>query len=150
MTKKLALMFGVSVITAAGLGVGLGFAGAHVGPGRMIASDAMTWQQLGEGPLQVTVLWGDPATGAHGRLIKLPAGFTAPIHYHTGEYHGINVAGTWRHSFEEGASISQDLPQGSYVWQPAGGYHGDTCVGPEDCIFFLTQDVAADFTPVDK
>jgi len=149
MTKKLALMFGVSVITAVGLGFSLGIAGGHVSGGKMIASDAHDWQQLGDGPLQVAVLWGDPGTGAHGRLIKLPAGFTAPLHWHTGDYHGVNVAGTWQHSFQDGDRDTQDLPQGSYVFQPGGGYHGDTCVGPEDCIFYLVQDTAADFHPVE-
>ncbi len=146
MTKKLAIMFSVALVAAAGLG----YAGGHIQNGEMVAADAMEWQQLGDGPLQVTVLWGDPATGAHGRLIKLPAGFSAPVHSHTGDYHGINLAGTWRHSFEEGASVSKDLPPGSHVFQPGTGYHGDTCVGPEDCIFFLTQNVAADFIPRDQ
>jgi hypothetical protein len=149
MTKKLALMFGVSLMAATGLGFGLGIAGGHVSGGKLTASDAYEWQQLGDGPLQVTVLWGDPATGAHGRLIKLPAGFTAPVHYHSGAYNGVNVAGTWRHTFKDGDKFGMDLPQGSHVFQPAGGYHDDTCVGPEDCIFLLTQDVAADFHPVE-
>ncbi len=149
MTKKLALVFGASLMAATGLGFGLGMAGGHISGGKMIASDALDWQPLGDGPLKVVVLWGDPATGAHGRLLKLPAGFTAPLHYHGGDYQGINVAGTWRHAFKDGDRETMDLPQGSYVFQPAGGYHDDTCVGPEDCILFVTQDVAADFHPVE-
>ena len=150
MTKKFALMVGVSVMAAVGLGVGLGVAGGHVSGGKMIQADAHDWHALGDGGLQEAVLWGDPATGAFGRLIKLPAGFEVPVHWHTGDYHVVLVGGTWRHSFQDGDRDSQDLALGSYVFQPAGGYHGDLCVGPEDCILFQIQDVAADFNPVEK
>ena len=87
---------------------------------------------------------GDPATGAHVRLVKLPAGFVAPVHAHTGTYYGTNLTGVWKHSFEE-TGESRELPPGSYVIQPGGQMHGDACIGTEDCILLLQQDVAADF-----
>lgn len=149
MTKKLALMFGVSLITAIGLGFSLGNAGGHVTGGIMTNADSHDWQPMGDSGLAQAVLWGDPATGAFGRLIRLPAGFEAPTHWHTGDYHVVLVAGIWRHSFRDGDTDSQDLNVGSYVFQPAGGYHGDLCVGPDDCILFQIQDVAADFNPVE-
>ena len=62
---------------------------------------------------------------------KLPAGFVAPIHAHTGDYYGVNLTGTWRHSFDGGDQ--KELPPGSYVFQPGMGFHGDACPGPEDC-----------------
>ena len=48
--------------------------------------------------VEVAVLAGDPATGANIRPVKLPAGFTAPDHGHTGDHHGVNLAGTWKHT----------------------------------------------------
>lgn len=126
---------------------GLAHAGGHETHGSMIALDEIAWKPIREGsPVSVAVLWGDPATGAHGRLIRLPAGFTAPIHAHTGDYHGFNLAGTWKHSFLE-TGEERTLPPGSYVFQPGGEMHGDACVGPEDCVLLLQQSVAADFIP---
>lgn len=87
--------------------------------------------------------------GGHGGgLVKLPAGFVAPTHAHTGFYHGINPAGTWQHLFEGGDE--GDLSPGSYVSQPGMAMHGDVCVGDEDCIIFVTQDVANDFIPKEQ
>lgn len=135
-------LFGASMIAAAGLG----YAAGSAQKGQMIAADAMDWQSAGEGsPLSVVVLWGNPGEGEHGRLLKLPSGFEAPTHAHTGDYWGVNLAGTWRHYFEDGDS--QDLPPGSYVFQPGGQMHGDACVSDEDCILFVHQKQKNDFIP---
>ena len=93
----------------------------------------------------MVMLWGDRSKGEYAMLLKVPAGFVAPIHTHTGDYHGVNLAGTWRHSFAGGEERA--LPPGSYVFQPGLGMHGDACVGPEDCILFIHQHVKGDFIP---
>lgn len=114
--------------------------------GTMTAPDQMEWKELAPGsPVKLVVLWGDRASGEYAMLLKLPAGFVAPIHAHTGDYHGVNLTGAWRHSFDGGEQ--RDLPTGSYVFQPGMGMHGDACVGPEDCILFIHQYVKGDFIP---
>jgi hypothetical protein len=111
MTRNLAIVVGAAMLASAGLG----YAAGHKNHGTIIAWDAIEWAPIREGsPVSVSVLWGDPSSGAHGRLIKLPAGFTAPIHAHTGDYHGINLTGTWLHTFEE-TGESRELPPNSYV-----------------------------------
>jgi hypothetical protein len=70
--------------------------------------------------------------------------FVAPIHAHTGLY-GVNLTGIWRHSFDGGEQ--KDMPPGSYVFQPGMGWHGDACIGPDDCILFIHQHVKGDFIP---
>jgi len=143
MNRKLALIFGASMVAAAGLG----FAAGQSGKGEMHPADAFDWQPLRpDSPIDMVVLWGDPSSGEHGRLIKLPAGFEAPIHAHSGDYHGINLTGMWRHSFDD-TGEARTMPPGSYVFQPGEKMHGDACVGSEDCILFLHQKVAADFIP---
>ena len=118
--------------------------GAH---GLMISLDEVEWQPIREGSVvDVAVLFGDPADGANVRLIRFPAGFTAPVHAHTGDYHGVVLTGTWKHWFEE-TGEERELPPGSYVFQPGGEMHGDACIGSEDCVFLLQQSVAADFIP---
>ncbi len=144
MVKKY-LLLGLTLL----IGAGIGYTASHATRGKMVAADKMEWQSMGpDSPLKVLVLWGDPSKGEHGRLLKLPAGFVAPTHAHTGDYHGINLTGTWRHGFDEEAS--QDLPPGSYVFQPGKAMHNDACVGPEDCIIFLSQKVKGDFIPKEK
>jgi quercetin dioxygenase-like cupin family protein len=140
MTK--AMLGGLAVLAA----VALGWTDAAAESGTMTAAGELAWVELRPGsPVKMVVLWGDRNKGEYAMLLKLPAGFVAPIHAHTGEYHGLNVSGTWRHSFEGGEE--RTLPPGSYVFQPGMGMHGDACVGPEDCILFIHQYVKGDFIP---
>jgi hypothetical protein len=114
--------------------------------GIMIPANAMEWKELNPGsPVKMAPLWGDRSTGEYAMLLKIPAGFVAPIHAHTGDYYGLNLTGTWRHSFDGGEQ--KDMPPGSYVFQPGMGWHGDACIGPEDCILFIHQHVKGDFIP---
>jgi len=141
MTKK-SLLVGLSLVAAAGFG----YPAAGAGVGTMSATDEMQWQDMGPGsPLKFVVLWGDRSKGEYAMLLKMPAGFVAPIHAHTGDYHGINLTGTWRHSFDGGEEKA--MAPGSYVFQPGMGMHGDACVGSEDCILFIHQHVKGDFIP---
>jgi hypothetical protein len=141
MTKK-QLLLGVFLTTAAGFG----YAADSAKTGTMVPADQMEWRELNPGsPVKMTLLWGDRSTGEYAMLLKLPAGFVAPIHAHTGDYHGMNLKGTWHHSFDGGEE--KDLPQGSYVFQPGMGWHGDSCIGPDDCILFIHQHVKGDFIP---
>ena len=141
MTKKLSLL-GLCLTAAAGLG----HAADSGKLGIMVPANAMEWTELSPGsPVKMTPLWGDRSAGEYAMLIKIPAGFVAPIHAHTGDYYGMNLTGTWRHSFDGGEQ--KDMPPGSYVFQPGMGWHGDACIGPEDCILFIHQHVKGDFIP---
>jgi quercetin dioxygenase-like cupin family protein len=139
---KRSLLLGMSLAAAAGLG----YAASQAKLATMTSATEMEWQQLAPGsPLKIVTLWGDRSKGEYGELLKFPAGFVAPIHAHTDDYHGINLTGTWRHSFEGGEE--RELPPGSYVFQPGKAMHGDACVGSEDCIVFIHQHGKADFIP---
>src|SRR5574341_862945 len=98
MTKK-PLLVGVSLIAAAGLG----YAAGSAQDGAMTAAREMEWVEVRPGsPLKMVTLGGDRSQGEYAMLLKMPAGFVAPIHAHTGDYHGMNLTGTWRHAFEGG------------------------------------------------
>jgi len=141
MTKK-QLLLGLLLTATAGLG----HAADSGKTGVMIPADEMQWRELNPGSaVKMTPLWGDRNTGEYAMLLKLPAGFVAPVHAHTGDYYGMNVQGTWRHSFDGGEE--KDLAPGSYVFQPGMAWHGDACIGPEDCILFIHQHVKGDFIP---
>lgn len=144
MLKKI-LLLSMTLIA----GVGFGYAIADTKLGVMTSATELDWQPLSpDSPLQVVTLWGDRSKGEFGALMKMPAGFVAPIHMHTGDYHGINLTGTWRHSFEGGEE--RDQPPGSYVFQPGLAMHGDACIGPEDCIVFVHMHEKGDFIPKEE
>ena len=141
MAKK-SLLLSLSLISL----VGFGEQAASAGGGTMAPADQMEWREMAPGsPLKIVILWGDRSKGEYAMLLKMPPGFVAPVHAHTGDYYGMNLTGTWRHAFEGGEE--RELPPGSYVFQPGMGMHGDACVGPEDCILFIHQHVKGDFIP---
>jgi quercetin dioxygenase-like cupin family protein len=96
-------------------------------------------------PILVAKLWGERDQGEYGMLIKIPAGFEAGLHAHTGDYHGINLQGIWVHTMGDGQT--KELPPGSYVMQPGMQNHNDVCKGPEDCILLIHQRAKGDFIP---
>ena len=113
MARKSFLFVAVALLAAAGMA----YAAAPKDHGSMIALDEVEWTLIEGTPVSVAVLRGDPGTGANVRLIELPAGFAAPNHAHTGDYHGVNLTGTWKHTFIETREV-RELPPGSYVFQP--------------------------------
>ena len=110
-----------------------------------VHTDKLKWVPFGNSPAQMVVLWGDPASGEYGLLLKLPPGFTPGPHSHTGAYHAVNLQGTWTHIF--GDDDVRSLPPSSYVMQPGGELHNDACAGPEECIIFVHQHAPQDFIP---
>jgi hypothetical protein len=92
-------------------------------------------------PQQLGKLWGDRAIGPAGTLLKVPAGFRAPIHAHTADYRGIVIEGTWSHwipDTEEGKGI--ELAPGSYWTQKADQFHADACISTTDCVILLINE----------
>ena len=125
----------------------LGHAAGHKDHGSMVALDDVERAPARPGsPVGIAALAGDPATGAHVRLVELLAGYAAPDRARTGGYRGVSLTGTWRHTFLE-TGESRELPPGSYVFQPGGEMHGDACVGDVNCVPMPSQSVAADFIP---
>lgn len=124
---------------------------AHTSPAQAddeavaIPVDKMPWQKLEGTPLNIVRLWGDPNGYDHAYLLKLPAGFSPGRHTHTGNYHGVNLTGTWVHTFEKGNA--KLLKPGSYVMQPGMTAHNDHCEGPDDCILYVHQHAPFDFIP---
>lgn len=117
--------------------------------GAMIPAGEIVFEPVApESPVKRAVLWGDRAQGEYGALIKIPVGFEAGLHSHTGDYHGINLQGTWVHTMANGQT--KELPPGSYVMQPGMQNHNDVCKGPTDCILLIHQRTKGDFIPAKK
>jgi len=101
---------------------------------------------FGEGPVQISVLWGDPATGPSGFLLKVPPGFEAPIHTHTASYRAVVLRGQTLHwlETEEKADV-QPLSAGAYIRQPAGQMHGDANPADAESVLLVMVEGAFDF-----
>ena len=104
----------------------------------MPAAD-MKWTDLdpaGAPGVKVADLWGNHATGAFGALLKLPAGFAAPLHTHTYDMKVVIILGTYI-QVPEGKPEFR-LGPGSYFMQPGGDYrHTTTCDKATDCVFLV-------------
>ena len=115
----------------------------------MPAND-VTWTDLGPGApgVKIANLWGDYAKGAYGALLKLPAGFAAPLHTHTHDMKVVIVSGTYI-QVPEGKPEFR-LGPASYFMQPGGNYrHTTTCDMASDCVLFIESKGKFDFRPVD-
>jgi len=141
--KLLAAVIAVSMVATVSYA-----AGAKKGSQKMVSE--LEWKELAPGiPLQISVLWGVREKGAHGMLLKMPAGFNSGMHAHTSEYHGVVVQGTWMHS-EEGQTEVKELGPGSYAFQPGKGMHNDACKEGSECIVMIYSPGKADFIPQKK
>jgi len=119
-------------------------------PHKLFAA-GMTWEPMAEGsPLKIVKLWGDPAKDAgYGMLVKMPAGFATGMHSHSSAYYSVELQGRKVHRFKEEDKSDAYTP-GSFTHEVPGHVHEDVCVGPEDCILFITQGRKFDFIPEKK
>jgi hypothetical protein len=98
--------------------------------------------------VQLATLWGDPASGAFGASMRLPAGFASPLHTHTHAMKVVFVSGTYLQE-PEGGAVAR-LGPGSFMMQPGGDYRHVTTCGPEaDCVFFVESAGTFDMFVVD-
>jgi hypothetical protein len=109
----------------------------------------LKWEDVAPGSTaKRCVLWGDHKKGPFGMLLKHPGGGVDEImHTHASDYHAVLVQGTWIHTVLGDSSPPKELKPGSYVFQPAGQYHNEKFMGPEDCIVYIHQFGKADFIP---
>jgi hypothetical protein len=99
--------------------------------------------------VKVADLWGNHTKGAYGAYLKLPAGFTTPLHTHTYAMKVIFVSGTYIQAPEGKPEVR--LGPGSYMMQPGGNYkHVTSCDKSADCVFFVESAGPFDLKPVGK
>ena len=120
--------------------------GAHVG--NYVATNLadVEFAPFGEGPIQIGVLWGDPATGPSGFLLRIPPGFEAPIHTHTASYRMVVLNGQHLHWLEtEDKADVQPMSAGAYILQPATQMHGDANPTGAESLLLVMFDGPFDF-----
>ena len=143
----------VLLFAATALGQAPGSAKTHMGvpakPVIMPAAD-MKWVDAPNAPAGVkeVVLWGDPTKGRFGVLEKFPAGFSAPLHWHSATLRLVIISGTVIHGPEGKPEVR--LGAGSYLVDPAGYKHTTACDKASECVFFMEGDGKFDIVPADK
>jgi len=129
-------------------------AGRAAGKAVLIAPDDMKWIDAPNSPpgVKMAVVSGDPAKGPHRVFHKLPAGFDAPLHFHTPDHSAVVIAGTVVMRPEGGEE--KKLPPGSYFSFTGKKKHTTKCEAGADCIIYgdakATWDVVMDEKKAEK
>lgn len=104
---------------------------SHVMENMLTKYGDLQWVPMAEGSsAEISILWGDPATGPVGLLLRIPPGFEAPMHHHSSTYHAVVVQGTHQHWIDgEDRDAAALLESGSYFSQVKDQVHADANAG---------------------
>ena len=117
------------------------------GMATLVAADEMKWVEVPGTPAKMAAAKGDSAKGAHESFIKLPAGFSAPLHSHTADHEVAVVSGTLLLTPEGGAA--KKLGPGSWFEFTGKKKHVTACEAGADCVLFVVSKGAWDLVPAD-
>ena len=113
----------------------------------LVSVDELKWVDVPNTPAKMATVKGDSAKGAHASFIKLPGGFSAPLHHHTADHHVAVVSGTVTMTPEGGAE--KKLPAGSWFQYTGKKKHVTTCEAGADCVLFVVSGGAWDLVPAE-
>ena len=112
---------------------------------RIVAGGELKWVDVPETPAKMATVKGDAAKGPHASFIKLPGGFSAPLHSHSADHDVVVVAGTLTLTPEGGAA--KKLGPGSWFEFTGKKKHVTTCDAGADCVLFIAAKAAWDLVP---
>jgi quercetin dioxygenase-like cupin family protein len=113
----------------------------------LVAAGELTWVDVPDTPAKMATVMGDPAKGPHASFIKLPGGFSAPLHSHSADHHVVVVAGTLTMTPEGGTA--KKLGPGSWFEFTGKKQHVTTCDAGADCELFVVAKGVWDLVPAD-
>jgi hypothetical protein len=93
------------------------------------------------------VISGDPSSSAFSALLRFPAGFVSGVHTHQHDYTAVLMQGPWQHG--PTAETATEMPDGSYMTQPADEPHYDACGNPDGCVAYLAMAGPFDMAPAE-
>lgn len=94
------------------------------------------------GGCAIAVLQGDPAEANADVLFKLPAGTTAPAHWHTSAERMVLLSGEMEVQYEDQQPAT--LHPGTYAYGPPERTHRATCNSGKDCVLFIAFEEPVD------
>lgn len=105
------------------------------------ALETLKFSRIGDLPIEIAVLWGNPQEGASAVMLKFPPKFPGGMHMHTNSYHGVVIKGGSKHwvngETEESARLQRP---GDYWYQAGGQIHRDSFPTDEETILYLQFD----------
>jgi hypothetical protein len=112
----------------------------------MVSSTDLKWVELPERKgMQFAILSGDPKTGPHTEIRKVPAGTDNALHSHSSEIKNVIISGVWYTGPD--AASAKDFGPGSVVVMPSDWMHVSGCRAGTDCIFYQEGKGKFDFKP---
>lgn len=102
---------------------------------------------IGDLPIQIAVLWGNPQECPSAFMLKYPPGFPGGMHIHTNAYHAVVVSGAVKHWVKGDSEDEARLHvRGDYWYQQGGEWHQDSFPTDEETILFVKFDGISDTT----
>lgn len=142
--KKIGFTLLVTTIAAGAFVAGFAVGGPSKKPTFKTFGE-MTFEDMGG--LQLATITGNAKKGTYVGLLKVPAGFTSPMHMHSGTYEAVEIKGTSSHwSVGEDGSAAPKMVPGSYWTVPAKAPHVSSCEKGEECLILIWQKSKFDFT----
>ena len=117
------------------------------GDAALMPASSLKWSDVPGFPgVQMTALHGSPDKGAHHSMMKLPAGFSAPLHHHTSDHYVTVVTGTLVLTVD---GKETKLPPGSYFSFTGKKRHSTKCESGADCVLSVDSRGKWDVLPED-
>jgi anti-sigma factor ChrR (cupin superfamily) len=113
----------------------------------ILAAGELKWVDVPDTPVKMATVKGDAAKGPHASFMKLPGGFSAPLHSHTADHDVVVVAGTLTMTPEGGTA--KKLGPGSWFEFTGKKKHVTTCDAGADCVLFIAAKATWDLVPAD-
>lgn len=110
----------------------------------LIAQEDVQWEQLEGAPPGVmsAKLRGNEKNGGYEGLTKFPAGFKAPLHYHTYATKIVVIKGSYTNN-------GKRYGPGSYLYIPGGDKHETAGAEDSESIFYIEQQGPFDLNVVE-
>jgi len=115
----------------------------------LLAPSDLNWTDVKDSPgVKMAVVKGDPNKGAAHFFVKLPAGFSVPLHFHNADHYGTVLSGTM--VFVPEGGVEKTLPAGSAMVFTGKKKHTTKCAEGADCVIFVDARSKWDVVPVEK
>ena len=137
-------LFSAALVAASCFGAGVSFAAET---SVSVPVSDVKFFDTGVGPLKAAPGFGDLTKGGHSTFVKLPAGFSSPLHTHTEDYYGVVITGVVANEVDNNAK-DRPLAPGSYWFQKGKIPHVTKCLSANECVVFITQPGKFDYVNV--
>ena len=115
----------------------------------LVSSAELKWSDVPDAPgVKMAPIHGDPAKGPAHFFFRLPAGFTAGMHFHNADHWVAVISGTMLLTPEGGAE--KRLGAGSGFGFTGKKKHTTKCAEGADCVLFVDCRGPWDIVPVDS